>query len=155
MSLLPDGCYYAAKYIRSSHVKAFIANESQTSIGMAVGVQPSPSFVSSTPSFVPPMHVQHPYGHHYPPMMTAPVPYGYAVEYKKQAPIKKEANLPPTDINGWDDVDKVRSHSWRERARILKYYGLTQFGKEEDQIARLEEHLRGIGKAKKSKKRKK
>lgn len=81
--------------------------------------------------------------------------YGYAVEYKKQAPIKKEANLPPTDVKGWDDVDEVRSHSWRERARILKYYGLTQFGKEEDQIARLEEHLRGIGKAKKGKKRKK
>ena len=107
-------------YIRSSHVKAFIANESQTSIGMAVGVQPSPSFISSTPSFVPPVPVQQPYGHHYPAMMFTPAPYGYTMEYKKQAPIKKETNLPPTDIEGWDDADMVRGHSWRERARILK-----------------------------------
>ena len=126
------------------------------SIGMAVGVQPSTSFVSSMPSFVPPVPVQQPCVQYYPTMPHgAPLPYGYSVEYKKQAPIKKEINLPPTDVEGWDDISKVRNHSWRERARILKYHGLTQFGKEDDQIARLEEHLRKIGTAKKGTKRRK
>lgn len=144
-------------YIRSSHVKAFIANESQTSIGMAVGVQPSPSFVSSTPSFVPSMPV-----HHYPTMPHvmmphgAPLPYGYAMEYKKQGPTVPTPRKPPT-VPGYDDVNRVRDHSWRDRAKILEYllYDLPMWGLEKDQISRLEAHLENIGKAKKGRKRKK
>ena len=144
-------------YIRPTHVKAFIAKESQSGVSGSVGVQPSPSFVTSA---APPMHFQQPHSYYYQvpmylPPEGAPVPHGFHIEYKKQVPPPAEKKTPPA-VEGYDDIDRVADHSWRDCAKVLEYYGLPSWGLSGDQITRLEGHLEKLGKKKSTcKKRKK
>ena len=68
-------------------------------------------------------------------------------EYKKQASLPAEKKAPPA-IKGYDNIDKVKDHSWRDRVKILEYYNLPKYGESNIQIARLEGHLEKLGKKK-------
>ena len=46
----------------------------------------------------------------------APLPHGYAMEYRKQAPAAPAPKKPPA-IPGFDDINRVRDHYLRARGK--------------------------------------